>query len=68
MPLTNPHFFCLRLVASLGVELLARESHLTADGDLERCAVCGYSLPADVKPSISMVFADHLRKAQHRPG
>jgi hypothetical protein len=40
---------------------------LIADGNLERCSVCGYPFPADIKPSMSVAFADHLRKA-HKPG
>jgi hypothetical protein len=48
-------------------EKTAREPHLTADGNLERCSVCGYPFPADVKPSMSVAFADHLRKAHRQP-
>ncbi len=40
---------------------------LIADGNLKRCSVCGYPFPADVKPSMSVAFADHLLKA-HKPG
>ena len=46
---------------------LAALPHLIADGNLERCSVCGYPFPADVKPSMSVAFAEHLRKA-HQPG
>lgn len=49
-------------------EKTAGEPHLIADGNLERCSVCGYPFPADVKPSMSVAFADHLRKAQHQTG
>ena len=49
-------------------EKTAGEPQLIADGNLERCSVCGYPFPADVKPSMSVAFADHLRKAQHQPG
>jgi len=38
-----------------------------ADGDLQRCSVCGYPFEADVKPSMSVAFSDHLRKS-HKPG
>jgi len=41
--------------------------HLVANGDLKRCSVCGYPFPPDVKPSMSVAFADHLSKA-HKPG
>ena len=41
--------------------------HLIADGSLQRCSVCGYPFPADVHPSMSMAFSDHLSKA-HKPG
>ncbi|MGO9516220.1 MAG: hypothetical protein ACLPND_04170 [Candidatus Korobacteraceae bacterium] len=40
---------------------------LIADGSLQRCSVCGYPFPADVHPSMSVAFADHLSKA-HKPG
>jgi hypothetical protein len=40
---------------------------LIADGDLKRCSVCGYPFDPDVKPSMSVAFSDHLRKA-HKPG
>jgi hypothetical protein len=40
---------------------------LIADGDLQRCSICEYPFPADVRPSMSVAFADHLLKA-HRPG
>ncbi len=40
---------------------------LIRDGNLERCSVCGYPFPADVHPSMSVAFAEHLLKA-HQPG
>jgi hypothetical protein len=40
---------------------------LIADGNLRRCSICGYPLPSDVQPSVTVAFADHLLKA-HRPG
>lgn len=43
------------------------EPCLIADGSLQRCSVCGYSFPADVHPSMSVAFAEHLMKA-HKPG
>ena len=48
-------------------EKTAREPHLIADGNLQRCSVCGYPFPADVHPSMSVAFADHLLKA-HKLG
>ena len=44
-----------------------RSPHLVADGNLERCSVCGYPFPNDVHPSMSVAFAEHLRTA-HKPG
>jgi hypothetical protein len=41
--------------------------HLISDGNLKRCSVCGYPFQPDVKPSMSVAFASHLRKA-HQPG
>ena len=43
------------------------EPYLIRGGHLERCSVCGYPFPADVKPSISVTFDEHLIKA-HKPG
>jgi hypothetical protein len=40
--------------------------HLTEDGSLKRCSVCGYPFPADVHPSMTVAFAEHLLKA-HNP-
>jgi hypothetical protein len=48
-------------IAGLGEK--KAEPRLIADGDLQRCSVCGYSFPADVHPSMSVAFSDHLRKA-----
>jgi hypothetical protein len=42
------------------------EPRLIPDGNLQRCSVRGYPLPADVHPSISVAFAEHLMKA-HQP-
>ena len=50
-----------------GKKRVGSEPHLIADGKLERCSVCGYPFPADVKPSMSVAFAEHLMKA-HMPG
>jgi hypothetical protein len=43
------------------------EPRLKADGNLQRCSVCGYPFPADVHPSMSVAFAEHLSNA-HKPG
>jgi hypothetical protein len=42
------------------------EPRLIADGKLRRCSVCGYPFQPDEKPSMSVAFADHLRKT-HQP-
>jgi hypothetical protein len=39
------------------------EPRLIADGNLQRCSVCGCPFPADVHPSMSVAFADHLNTA-----
>jgi hypothetical protein len=46
---------------------LQSDPHLIPDSNLQRCSVCGYPFPADVHPSMSVAFAEHLRKA-HQPG
>jgi len=38
------------------------DPHLIPDGNLQRCSVCGYPFPADVHPSMSVAFAEHLMK------
>ena len=40
--------------------------HLIADGNLQRCSVCRYPFPADVRPSMAVAFAEHLMKG-HKP-
>jgi len=40
--------------------------HLIADGNLQRCSVCGYPFPADVRPSMAVAFAEHLMN-RHKP-
>jgi hypothetical protein len=39
---------------------------LIADGNLQRCSVCGYPFLADVRPSMSVAFAEHLMSG-HKP-
>jgi hypothetical protein len=41
--------------------------HLIADGNLKRCSICRCPFRSDVKPSMSVAFADHLSKA-HKSG
>jgi hypothetical protein len=40
--------------------------HLIADGNLQRCSVCGYPFRADVRPSMAVAFAEHLMNS-HKP-
>lgn len=54
-------------IADLGKKKAETEPHLVADGNLERCSVCGYPFPSDIHPSMSVAFADHLMKV-HKPG
>ena len=42
------------------------QPHLVSTGKRYRCSVCGYPFPADVHPSPSVAFAQHLLKA-HQP-
>jgi rubrerythrin len=39
-------------------EKTSREPHLIADGNLQRCSVCGYPFEADVHPSMGVAFAE----------
>ena len=48
-------------------EKALREAHLIDDGQLKRCSVCKYPFSSDVKPSLTVAFAEHLLKA-HAPG
>ncbi len=43
------------------------EPRLIAEGNLQRCSVCGHPFRADVRPSMSVAFVEHLMKA-HKPG
>ncbi|MGB9255181.1 MAG: hypothetical protein WCC25_10135 [Candidatus Korobacteraceae bacterium] len=38
------------------------DPYLIPDSNLQRCSVCGYPFPADVKPPMSVAFAEHLWK------
>jgi hypothetical protein len=40
--------------------------HLIADGNVQRCSVCGYPFRADVRPSMAVAFAEHLMNG-HKP-
>jgi hypothetical protein len=44
------------------------DPHLIDAGKLKHCSVCGYPFQWDVKPSMSVAFADHLFKAHQPPG
>ena len=50
-----------RKLASLGKSRTV--PRVIADGKLERCSVCGYPFDRDVRPSMSVAFAQHLLKA-----
>jgi hypothetical protein len=39
------------------------DPYLIADDNVERCSLCGYPFPSDVKLSVSVAFAGHLLKA-----
>jgi hypothetical protein len=40
--------------------------HLITDGNLQRCSVCRYPFPADVRSSMAVAFAEHLMNS-HKP-
>jgi hypothetical protein len=40
--------------------------HLIADGNLQRCSVCGYPFSGDVRPSMCVAFAEHLMEGSAR--
>jgi hypothetical protein len=50
-------------IADLAHDKAQPEPHLIADGNLQRCSVCGYPFPADLHPSMTVAFAEHLLKA-----
>jgi hypothetical protein len=54
-------------VADLAHNKADSEPHLIADGNLQRCSVCSYPFAADVHPSMSVAFAEHLLKAHKLP-
>ena len=41
--------------------------YLVADGEIQRCSICGYPFSSEVKPSIDAAFVEHLGTA-HQPG
>jgi hypothetical protein len=49
------------------VEKASRYPRLIVGGNLKRCSVCGYPFPEDIRPSMSVAFAEHVLKA-HKPG
>jgi hypothetical protein len=54
-------------ITDLGHKKAETEPRLIADGNLQRCSVCGYPFPADVHPSMTVAFAEHLLKAHKLP-
>jgi hypothetical protein len=54
-------------IADLDHKKAEIEPRLIADGNLQRCSVCGYPFPADVHPSMTVAFAEHLLKAHKLP-
>ena len=54
-------------IADMGHRKVESEPRLIADGNLQRCSVCGYPFPADVHPSMTVAFAEHLLKAHKLP-
>ena len=54
-------------IADLAHDKAEPEARLIADGNLQRCSVCGYPFPADVQPSMTVAFAKHLLKAHKLP-
>jgi hypothetical protein len=54
-------------IAALSHNKAETELRLIADGNLQRCSVCGYPFPADVRPSMTVAFAEHLLKAHKLP-
>ena len=51
----------------MGKKYTMADPYLIRDGAVERCSICGHRFPNDVKPSISVAFAEHLSKA-HQSG
>jgi hypothetical protein len=49
--------------AVVGKKYKIIEPCLIPDGRISRCSLCGYVFAADVKPSMSVAFAEHLRAA-----
>jgi hypothetical protein len=43
------------------------EHRLIPEGSYHRCSACGYPFAADVYPSLSVAFTEHLENA-HKPG
>jgi hypothetical protein len=54
-------------IADLDHKKAETEPRLIAYGNLQRCSVCGYPFPADVHPSMTVAFAEHLLKAHKLP-
>jgi hypothetical protein len=54
-------------IADLAHNKAELEPRLISDGNLQRCSVCGNPFPADVHPSMTVAFAEHLLKAHRLP-
>ena len=54
-------------IADLDHKKAETDPRLIADGNLQRCSVCGYPFPVDVHPSMTVAFAEHLLKAHKLP-
>lgn len=54
-------------IADMGHNRVESEPRLIAEGNLQRCSVCGYPFPADVHRSMAVAFAEHLLKAHKLP-
>jgi hypothetical protein len=54
-------------IADLDHDIVESEPRLIADGNLQRCSVCGHPFLADVHPSMTVAFAGHLLKAHKLP-
>ena len=67
MLLTTPAMSGKRGSPTLDQKKAETEPRLIADGNLQRCSACGYPFPADVHPSMTVAFAEHLLKAHKLP-
>jgi hypothetical protein len=54
-------------IADLAHNKAEPEPRLIADGNLQRCSLCGFPFPAYVHLSMTVAFAEHLLKAHKLP-